>query len=262
MQLSELRGRSKCDAAVGPHAGRDAKRSGHAFYAVRRFCLIVRKRCVIQRSELMRRSAHHARTVARIFVALTLITHILPAPAAPAVTVGGPFTLMAPDGTTVTDRTYAGKWLLVYFGFTFCPDTCPTTLLAIATALKKLGPDAAGLQPLFITIDPQHDTPTVMGKYTQSFDPAIIGLTGTAQQIAAVAKEYGAYYIVHRTGPGANDYVMDHSTYLYLMHPQGKFVRGFDADTSSDHIAEVVRKLMAQSGDGASHARLTNPTSR
>lgn len=168
------------------------------------------------------------------------------------VTIGGPFTLSTADGNAVTDQTYRGKWLLVYFGYTFCPTSCPTTLLEIATALKKLGPDAAKVQPLFITVDPQRDTPAVMQQYTQSFDSRIIGLTGTPQQIAAVAHEYGAYYVPHRTGSGPNDYVMDHSTYIYVMDPEGKFVRAFQSGTSSDYIADTLRKLlMPQSHPGA-----------
>jgi len=89
----------------------------------------------------------------------------------PQVTVGGPFTLTAPDGTTVTDATYRSKWLLVFFGYTFCPDTCPTTLMQIAGALERLRPDATRLQPIVITVDPERDTPDVMGKYTEAFDP-------------------------------------------------------------------------------------------
>jgi protein SCO1/2 len=206
-------------------------------------------------------STRSAQILSRVALALALFMGASPTRAtASPVTVGGPFTLMASDGTTVTDRTYAGKWLLVYFGYTFCPSTCPTALLEIATALKNLGPDAARLQPIFITIDPTRDTAAVMGIYTRSFDPRIAGLTGTAQQIAAVAKEYGAYYARNTTGPGADDYVMDHSTYLYLMNPQGKFVRGFDTNTSGDHIAEAMRKLMARSSDGASRAGLVSPT--
>jgi protein SCO1 len=161
------------------------------------------------------------------------------------VTIGGQFTLTAPDGTTVTEQTYRGKWLLVFFGFTSCPDTCPTTLLDIAAALEKLGPAADKVQPLFITVDPQRDTPVVIGDYTRSFDPRIIGLTGTPEQIAAVAREYGAYYAPWKIGPGPEDYVMDHSSYLYLMDPEGKFVRGFDADTSGGRIAEAVRGVMS-----------------
>ncbi len=172
--------------------------------------------------------------------------------ATPTVTIGGPFTLSATNGKAVTDQTYRGKWLLVYFGYTFCPNSCPTMLLEIATALKKLGLDAAKVQPLFITIDPQRDTPEVMRQYTQSFDSRIIGLTGTPQQIAAVAEEYGAYYVRHQTGPSAEDYVMDHSVYLYLMDPGGNYVRAFDSGTSGDRIADALRKLLAPvSHDGA-----------
>ncbi|QHO75501.1 SCO family protein [Bradyrhizobium sp. CCBAU 051011] len=162
------------------------------------------------------------------------------------VMIGGPFTLTSPDGATVTEQTYRGKWLLVYFGFTSCPDSCPTAFLEISAALEKLGPDADKLQPLFITVDPQRDTPTVMGNYTQSFDLRIVGLTGTPQQIAAVAQEYGVYYEPRKSGPGAEDYVMDHSTYLYLMDTEGEFVRGLDADTPGERIAEVVRGAMAK----------------
>jgi protein SCO1 len=169
------------------------------------------------------------------------------------VTIGGPFTLTQPDGTTVTEQTYRGKWLLVFFGFTSCPDTCPTVLLEIAAALEKLGPDANKLQPLFITVDPLRDTPAVMGNYTQSFDPSIVGLTGTPQQIAAVAQEYGVYYAPHKSGLSAEDYVMDHGTYLYLMDPEGKFVRAFEADTPGDRIAETVRGAMAKGRENASH---------
>lgn len=162
------------------------------------------------------------------------------------VTIGGPFILTSPEGTTVTDQTYRGKWLLVYFGFTSCPDSCPTALLEISVALEKLGLDADKVQPLFITVDPQRDTPPVMRNYTQSFDPRIVGLTGAPQQIAAVAQDYGVYYAPRKNGPGADDYVMDHSTYLYLMNAEGKFVRGFDADTPGERIAEVVRGAMAK----------------
>jgi protein SCO1/2 len=179
-----------------------------------------------------------------VFTSALAVSRPLARAAASNVTIGGPFTLSAPDGTTVTDQTYRGKWLLIYFGYTFCPTSCPTTLLEIASALQKLGPNAGKVQPLFITIDPQRDTPEVMQQYTRSFDPRILGLTGTPQQIATVAQEYGAYYVRHRTGPGADDYVMDHSTYLYVMDPGGNFVRAFDSGTSGSHIADALRKLL------------------
>ena len=186
--------------------------------------------------------------VAAVLVLSQPLVHAASSP----VTIGGPFTLTSPDGTTVTDQTYRGKWLLVYFGFTSCPDSCPTALLEISAALEKLGPDA-DIQPLFITVDPRRDTPAVMGNYTQSFDPRIVGLTGTPQQIAAVALEYGVYYEPRQSGPGAEDYVMDHGTYLYLMDPEGRFVRGFDADTPGDRLAEAVRSAMAKTSENASH---------
>jgi protein SCO1/2 len=123
----------------------------------------------------------------------------------------------------------------------------------MAAALGRLGPDADKLQPLFITVDPRRDTPAIMGNYTQSFDPRIVGLTGTSLQIAAVAQEYGVYYAPRKSGMGAEDYVMDHSTYIYLMDPEGKFVRGLDADTPGERIAEAVRGAMAKARENANH---------
>jgi protein SCO1/2 len=187
-----------------------------------------------------------------IALALVLSPPLVRAANSP-VTIGGPFVLTSPDGTTVSEQTYRGKWLLVFFGYTSCPDTCPTALLEMAAALGRLGPDADKLQPLFITVDPRRDTPAVMGNYTQSFDSRIIGLTGTPQQIAAVAQEYGVYYAPRKSGMGAEDYVMDHSTYLYLMDREGKFVRGLDADTPGERIAEAVRGAMAKARENTNH---------
>jgi protein SCO1/2 len=180
-----------------------------------------------------------------VLVAFALVVST-PSGAPSAVTIGGPFTLSTADGLVVTDQTYRGKWLLVYFGYTFCPNSCPTTLFEVATALQELGVAAAQVQPLFVTVDPQRDTPKLLQQFTQSFDPRIVGLTGTAQQIAAAAHEYGAYYARHATGPGDNDYVLDHSTYLYVMDPRGKFVRAFESDISADRIADVLRGLLIQ----------------
>jgi protein SCO1/2 len=180
------------------------------------------------------------------FVLATMLVVAEPAvPANAQVTIGGPFTLTAPDGTTVTDETYRGKWLLVFFGYTYCPDTCPTTLSQIALALEQLGPDAAQLQPIFITVDPERDTPEVMGQYAEAFDARIVALTGSPQQIAAVSEEYGAYSVQRQSGAGAGDYLVDHSTYIYVMDPQGQFVRGLDADTPNSDIANILRSVMA-----------------
>jgi len=159
-------------------------------------------------------------------------------------TIGGPFTLENGSGKTVTASDFRGKYLLVYFGYTFCPDVCPTTLNSVATALDQLGPAANALQPVFITVDPKRDTPAVMQRYTAAFTPRLIGLTGTPAQIAAVAKEYHVYYAEHRTGPGPDDYSMDHSSVLYLMGPNGRFVAPLRAETSGAELAAELRKLL------------------
>jgi protein SCO1/2 len=198
------------------------------------------------RHGLIRHSVLGLQTLTNIVFAMALILSQPSWAATSSVTIGGPFTLTAPDGTTVTDQTYRGKWLLVYFGYTFCPNTCPMTLNEIATVLEKLGADAAKLKPLFITVDPQRDTREVLEQYTQSFDPRIVGLTGNPQQIDAVTQEYGAYSARHKTGPGPEDYVIDHSTYLYVMDPGGKFVRAFDADTPGNRIADALREFLSQ----------------
>jgi protein SCO1/2 len=159
--------------------------------------------------------------------------------------VGGPFTLINGEGHTVTDRDFRGKYLLVYFGYTYCPDVCPTTLNAVAGALDKLGTTADRLQPLFITIDPRRDTAAVVKQYAAAFSPRLLGLTGTPAEIATVAKEYHVYYAEHRTGPGPNDYSMDHSSILYLMGPDGKFIAPIRADGTSAEMAAALGKLMS-----------------
>jgi protein SCO1/2 len=156
--------------------------------------------------------------------------------------IGGPFTLTASDGRTVTERTYRGKWVLIYFGYTNCPDECPLALNDVGVALDRLGPEAAAVQPLFITVDPMRDTREVLSKYLKSFDPHIVGLTGTEEQIAAVAKEFRVYY-AHQ-GKGGQDYVVDHSSFFYLFGPQGQFVDVMAADLSGEGIAARVSHFM------------------
>jgi protein SCO1/2 len=137
--------------------------------------------------------------------------------------LGGPFTLTAMDGRAVTDETYRGKWTLIYFGYTSCPDACPTALNNMGVALDRLGADAAALQPVFITVDPKRDTRTALAEYVKSFDPHIAALTGTNEQIRAVVKEYRVYVEIE---PGkGSDYIVNHSSYYYLINPEGKFVR-------------------------------------
>jgi len=160
------------------------------------------------------------------------------------ISIGGPFTLEDGSGKPVTDRDFRGKFMLVYFGYTFCPDVCPTTLNAVADAMDKMGPAADRIRPVFITVDPKRDTPAVVKQYAAAFGPSITGLTGTPEEIAAAAKEYRVYYAEHRTGSGPNDYSMDHSSVLYLMGPDGGFIAPVRADLSGDEIAANLKKLM------------------
>jgi protein SCO1/2 len=162
-----------------------------------------------------------------------------------APSVGGPFALVDGDGKTVTDQTFRGKFLLVYFGYTYCPDVCPTTLNEVADAMDKLGATAARVQPIFITVDPKRDSPAVIKQYAANFSPRLLGLTGTPEQIAKVAKEYRVYYAEHRTGPGPNDYSMDHSSILYLMGPDGQFIEPIPADETAATIAADIQKAVS-----------------
>jgi protein SCO1/2 len=156
--------------------------------------------------------------------------------------IGGPFKLEDGLGRTITDRDLRGRYLLVYFGYTYCPDVCPTTLNEVATAMEKLGPKAAEVQPVFITVDPERDTPTVVKNYVAAFSPKLLGLTGTPEQIAQVAKAYRVYYEPHRAGTNAGDYTVDHSSLLYLMGPDGVFVAPIRADESGEAMAADVAK--------------------
>ncbi|EIG62834.1 SCO family protein [Bradyrhizobium sp. WSM1253] len=159
--------------------------------------------------------------------------------------IGGPFTLVSTDGKSVSDQTYRGKWLLIFFGYTFCPDACPTALTNITAALEKLGPDASKLQPLFVTVDPQRDTPQVMAEYLKSFDARITGLSGTQAQIDSVLKEYRIYVERPKSEAEDGNYLVSHSAYVYLMNPQGRFVDVAQGSESGEEIAAWVRKKMA-----------------
>jgi protein SCO1/2 len=160
--------------------------------------------------------------------------------------IGGPFALTAGDGSVVTDQSLRGRWMLVYFGYTHCPNICPTTLLAISQALETLGSLAAKVQPLFVTIDPERDTPSVVADFVKAFDPRVIGLSGNPTEIAAVAKEYRVLY-KKTPGESSNEYWMDHSSYIYVIDPDGRYVTLFagGASQASDEIASGLLELMA-----------------
>ncbi len=160
------------------------------------------------------------------------------------ITIGGPFSLTDQTGKHVTQADYAGKYMLIYFGFTFCPDVCPTELQVMSGALSALGAEGARVQPIFITIDPERDTTEVMANYVKQFDPRLIGLSGTAAQTAAIAKEYRVYYEKVKDDDSSADYTMDHSSIVYLMGPDGGFLTFFPPGTSPEKMAAKIKGLM------------------
>ena len=157
--------------------------------------------------------------------------------------IGGPFRLVDQNGKTVTDADLKGKWSLIYFGYTHCPDACPTALNDIAVALDELGPKRAAVRPVFITVDPERDTPEVLKAYVTAFDAPILALTGTPEEGARAAKGYRIYYAKHPEAGG--DYSMDHSSVIYVMDPQGRFTASFTQENSPEEIAERLKKLLA-----------------
>ena len=160
------------------------------------------------------------------------------------IAVGGPFTLVDTEGRTVTDATFRGRWLLVYFGYTFCPDVCPTELQTIANALDALGPDAAKIAPIFITIDPARDTPATLAGYVKLFHERLIGLTGSDAQIAAVTRAYRVYS-ARAERKDTTQYLMDHSSFLYLMGPDGNLRALYRPGMSAQELATAVRTRLA-----------------
>ena len=164
--------------------------------------------------------------------------------------IGGPFQLVGGDGKLVTDRDFRGRWMLIYFGYTSCPDVCPTTLTQIAAALDRLGPDADKIRPVFITIDPKRDTPNVVREYAAAFSPRLVGLTGSPEQIAKVEADYRVFAAEHRTGNGPNDYTMDHSSILYLAGPDGHLVGPLNAEATAAELATKLRAAIGSSQAG------------
>src|SRR6202048_318666 len=154
--------------------------------------------------------------------------------------IGGQFQLVDQNGKMVTDADLKGKWSLIYFGYTHCPDACPTALNDISIALSELGPKRAAVRPVFITVDPERDTPEVLKDYVASFDAPILALTGSPEEIARAAKAYRVYYAKHAE-PGG-DYSMDHSSVIYVMDPDGRFTASFTHQNAPEEIAERLKK--------------------
>jgi protein SCO1/2 len=156
------------------------------------------------------------------------------------VPIGGPFHLVDQNGRAVDQHILDGKWSAVFFGYTYCPDTCPATLQALGAAARQLGAGAKDFQTVFITVDPARDTPAQMKAYLQNqgFPANAVGLTGSPAEVAAVAKAYSVYYA--KSGTGA-DYTVDHSAAVYLMDPHGRFARPLSHDMAPALIAQQVQ---------------------
>jgi len=159
--------------------------------------------------------------------------------------IGGPFALVDQDGETVTQDSFGGKYLLIYFGYTYCPDVCPTDLAKIASAMDALGADADKVQPIFITVDPERDTPEQMKLYVKQFYPRLIGLTGTPEQIAAAAQAYRAQYEKVKDPKAEGGYSMEHTPYIYFMSPDNKFLTFFvGTSVTPEEMAKAIREKM------------------
>jgi len=158
--------------------------------------------------------------------------------------VGGPFALTDQDGKRVTDKDFRGRYTLVFFGFTMCPDVCPSALQVMAAALEKLGAKGQQLTPVFMTIDPERDTPGQLAGYVKSFHPRLVGLTGTPAEIEAVTKAYRVYVKKVPDPKSSAGYTFDHSAIIYLMAPDGAYLQHFTHATSVDAMTERLSKLL------------------
>jgi protein SCO1/2 len=177
--------------------------------------------------------------------ALTLVAAIwvvLPRNVTQPSNVGGPFTLTDQNGKTVTEASFKGEPFLVFFGFTNCPDICPTTLYEMSEVLKRLGPDADKTAALFVSVDPERDTPEKIKQYVSSFHPRIFGLTGTEAQVEAIKKEYRVY--AKKVPLKDGDYTMDHTAVVYLMDKNGRFIAPFNLQRTADEAAADLRKCL------------------
>lgn len=163
--------------------------------------------------------------------------------------IGGPFELVNAQGETVRASDFAGKYRLIYFGYTYCPDICPTTLMDMTRALNALGERAPAkskrVTPIFISVDPERDDPATVGAYTDNFHERLIGLTGTPEQVADAARAFHVYYEKVEEGRAEGQYLMNHSSYIYLLGPQGRYIDHFSHKTE---VPELTDQLAAHVG--------------
>ena len=180
---------------------------------------------------------------------------LMAAASARAVEIGGPFELVDQNGVTRTNADFEGSYLLVYFGYTYCPDLCPTTLIEMAEAvevLAELDPaKAARVVPVFITVDPQRDTPDLLKGYAEGFHPRLVALTGSQRAVDKVGRKYGVFH-ARAPGRGPDDYLVDHTSFVYLMGPDGRYLEHFEKDASVDDlVAALRREVVVPHGQGS-----------
>lgn len=180
--------------------------------------------------------------VACVLLLASLYLMLLGRPPAVVGGIGAPFRLAASDGSIVTDRSFPGRYMLIYFGYSHCRDVCPTTLATLAAALDMMGSRADRVQPLFVTVDPQRDDPAVLGRYVAAFSPRLLGLTGATGQIRAMERAYRVRSVAHPLAGGA--YSVEHSSVLYLIAPDGTFAAPIRADEPpAEMAADIARDL-------------------
>jgi protein SCO1/2 len=171
-----------------------------------------------------------------------IVTGRSPAPIAMSSAVGGPFKLVDQNSNPITEQDLKGRPFLVFFGFTHCPDACPTTLFEVSEIFRKLGPDAEDVRALFVTVDPERDTPSVLKDYLSSFDPRVIGATGDSAAVAAVEKTYRVY--AKKVPLDGGGYTMDHTAIVYLMDKDGRFVTPFNIKRRPEEAAADLKRYL------------------
>ncbi len=189
--------------------------------------------------------------LATLLVLLLYLPEMRPQPpvsmASGAVAIGGPFTLVDAKGETVTDANLKGRYSLIYFGFTNCPDICPLALQTMTQALEAAGPAADGVQPVFISVDPERDTADALAGYIANFHPRFLALTGTVEQAREAAKSYKVYAakapVKDADGKETGDYTVNHTGYIYLMDRDGKYLAHFPSEAKADEITAAIRQL-------------------
>lgn len=160
--------------------------------------------------------------------------------------IGGPFTLTDHTGKKRALADFRGRFTLLYFGFTNCPDVCPTDLYSMSKAIEELGPDGEKVNLVFVTLDPERDTPEKLSQYISLFHPRLVALTGTPGEIRNAANLYKVYFQKTKLGEGANDYTVDHSAFVYLLNPEGRYLGFYPPNTSPYRIAQIVRQWLQE----------------